>query len=304
MIKKYLLLVLKGMGMGAADVVPGVSGGTIAFISGIYEELIYSLKSVDAAAVSLFFRGRFRDFWMHINGSFLLAVFAGIIISALSLAGLISYLLAEYPVLIWSFFFGLIVGSAIMVGRKVRRWTAGTWAALLAGALLAWGITSMAPAHTPEAAWFVFLSGMIAISAMILPGISGSFILLLLGKYKYILDAVASLDMKTILIFILGCVAGLLSFSRLLAWMFRKFHDLTVALLTGFMIGSLNKVWPWKTVLEWFADRHGKMMPLLEKNVWPAQYEGEAQLPAAVLLALAAFIMIVWLESLGSKKEA
>ncbi len=291
------------MGMGAADVVPGVSGGTIAFISGIYEELIYSLKSIDGRAVSLFFLGRFSDFWKHINGTFLLSVFAGIIISALSLAGLISYLLTAHPVLIWSFFFGLIVGSAIMVGKKVRKWNAGTWLALFAGAAIAWAITSMAPTHTPEAAWFVFISGMIAISAMILPGISGSFILLLLGKYKYILDAVASFDIKTIIIFILGCVAGLLSFSRLLAWMFRRFHDLTVALLTGFMIGSLNKVWPWKSVLEWYADRHGKMIPLIEKNVLPGQYEGEAQLLAAILLALAAFAMIVWLESLGSKKK-
>ena len=290
------------MGMGAADVVPGVSGGTIAFISGIYEELIYSLKSIDARAVSLFFRGRFSDFWKHINGPFLLSVFAGIIISALSLSGLISYLLTEYPVLIWSFFFGLIVGSAIMVGKKVRKWNTGTWLALLAGAAIAWAITSMAPTHTPEAGWFLFLSGMIAISAMILPGISGSFILLLLGKYKYILDAVASFDIKTIVIFILGCVAGLLSFSRILAWMFRKFHDLTVAMLTGFMIGSLNKVWPWKTVISWFTDRHGKRIPLIEKNVLPGQYEGEAQLLAAILLALAAFAMIVWLESLGSKK--
>lgn len=289
--------------MGAADVVPGVSGGTIAFISGIYEELIFSLKSIDASALSLFFRGRFQEFWKHINGSFLLAVFVGIIISALSLAGLISYLLTAYPVLIWSFFFGLIVGSAIMVGKKVRKWTLGTWTALLAGAALAWSITSMAPTHTPDAAWFLFLSGMIAISAMILPGISGSFILLLLGKYKYILDAVASFDIKTILVFILGCIAGLLSFSRILAWMFRRFHDLTVALLTGFMIGSLNKVWPWKIVLKWFTGRHGKMIPLLEKNVWPGQYEGEVQLVPAILLALVAFLLIIWLESLGSKKK-
>jgi len=301
--KKYLVLILKGMGMGAADIVPGVSGGTIAFISGIYEELIFSLKAIDVEAIRLLLKGRIADFWKHINGSFLLVVFGGIVISAFSLAGLISYLLIEYPVLIWSFFFGLIVGSAIMVAKKIRKWNAGVWAALLSGGVVAWLITTMTPTHTPEAGWFIFLSGMIAISAMILPGISGSFILLLMGKYKYILEAVTALDIKTIFLFLLGCVAGLLSFSRLLAWMFRKFHDLTVAMLTGFMIGSLNKVWPWKRVVEWYTDRHGDLIPLIQENVWPGQYEGPAQVPGAVFLAVAAFFLIIWLESLAPKDK-
>ncbi len=291
------------MGMGAADIVPGVSGGTIAFISGIYEELIFSLKSIDLEAIRLLLKGRIAEFWKHINGSFLLAVFGGIIVSAFSLAGLISYLLIEYPVLIWSFFFGLIVGSAIMVAKKIRKWNAGVAIALLAGGVIAWLITSMIPTHTPEAGWFIFLSGMIAISAMILPGISGSFILLLMGKYKYILEAVTALDVKTILLFLLGCIAGLLSFSRLLAWMFRKFHDITVAMLTGFMIGSLNKVWPWKRVVEWYTDRHGDLIPLIQENVGPGQYEGPAQVPGAIILALIAFLLFIRLESLAPKDK-
>lgn len=301
--RKYILTALKGMGMGAADVVPGVSGGTIAFIAGIYEELIYSLKSIDATAIKLLFKFDLKSFWQHINGNFLLAVFAGIILSVVSLASLITHLLANYPVLVWAFFFGLIVGSAIMIGGKVKKWNIPVIVSLVVGIAVAYFITAMTPTQTPEALWFIFLSGMVAITAMILPGISGSFILLLLGKYKYILSALTELDFKVILTFIVGCVGGLLAFSRVLSWMFARFHDLTVALLTGFMIGSLNKVWPWKKTLEWGTDRHGEQIPLVQENILPGAYAGEPYVWGAIALAIAALAIIIALEMVSRKEK-
>ena len=276
--KDYILLTLKGMGMGAADVVPGVSGGTIAFISGIYEELINTLKSIDLNAAKLLFSGKIADFWKAINGSFLAAVFAGIAISVLSLARVLGYLLENHPVLIWSFFFGLILASALLVGRKIKQWGPPVYIATIIGAAIAFYITVATPATTPTSLWFVFVSGAIAICAMILPGISGSFILLLLGQYRFILDSISALRADVLAVFLAGCAVGLLSFSRLLSWMFARYHDLTVALLTGFMIGSLNKVWPWKNVLSYRTNSHGEEVPFLEKSVLPGGFEGDPQL--------------------------
>jgi putative membrane protein len=308
--RNYLFLILKGIAMGAADVVPGVSGGTIAFITGIYEELLSSLKSVNPTALKVLFREGIPAFWKHINGSFLLVLFSGIILSILSLARLISMLMEQYPQLLWGFFFGLIVGSAFFVGRKIRSWDVGKVSAIAIGGLIAFLITTLTQTQTPEAYWFIFLAGMIAICAMLLPGISGSFILLILGKYKFILEAVKSFDIVTLLVFILGCITGLLSFSHVLSWMFRKYHDLTIALLTGFMIGALNKVWPWKNTLEVYFDRHGEAQPMIQENVLPNAFrvltEAEStslgmtdkapMVAGVILLAVLGFSLVFLLE--------
>lgn len=239
---QYLLLALKGCAMGMADVVPGVSGGTIAFISGIYEELLDSIKSVNLEAVKLLLRLRFAEFWRHINGRFLLPVLCGIAVAIFSLARLMTYLLTNHPIAIWSFFFGLIIASALLVARQIGRWSVATVAAFVIGAAAAWWITVATPAETPNYWWFIMLSGAIAICAMILPGISGAFILLLLGKYQFIMQAVADFNIPIIVIFMVGAAAGIISFSHLLSWLLKHVHDVTVAVLMGFMVGSLNKV--------------------------------------------------------------
>ena len=300
--KDYIFIALKGMGMGAADVVPGVSGGTIAFISGIYEEFVNSLKSIDHRALGVLFKEGIPAFWKHINGSFLLALFSGVLISILSLAKLITYLLATFPIHLWSFFFGLIVASSIAVGIKIRKWNALSVVGILAGTAIAYYITVATPAQTPEALWFVFISGMIAICAMILPGISGSFILLLLGKYKYILGSISEFDIKVLVTFAVGCVAGLLSFSHLLSWMFKRFHDLTIAVLTGFMIGSLNKVWPWKETLKYRTNSHGEEVPFLQESVLPMNFSGEPNTVFAVVFMIVGFILILALERANQKR--
>ncbi len=271
--KSYLLLTLKGMGMGAADVVPGVSGGTIAFIAGIYEELVNSIKSINLNALKLFFSGKFAAFWKAINGNFLLAVVLGIGISIFSLAKGLEYLLHHYPILVWSFFFGLILASAIYVGGSIKKWKAGTIIAGIAGVVVAYFITAISPAEANITWFFIFISGSIAICAMILPGISGSFILVLLGMYEFILGAVSDLNIPVLLVFIAGALIGIIAFSNLLSWLIKNYHNLTIATLTGFMIGSLNKVWPWKEVTETFIDRHNVVRPLTERNILPATYE-------------------------------
>jgi putative membrane protein len=298
--KEYLAITLKGMGMGAADVVPGVSGGTIAFISGIYEELINSIKSINLKALQKLFKEGFVAFWKHVNGSFLLALFTGISISVLTLAKIIEIILINHPILIWSFFFGLIIASAIFVAKKITRWKTATFISIVAGTAIAFYITMVSPAETTTAYWFVFISGALAICAMILPGISGSFILLLLGKYQFVLNAVNEAKLDVIAILGIGAVVGLLSFSNLLSWLLRKYHDFTVALLAGFMIGSLNKIWPWKVALETFIDSHGVVKPLVESNVTPAKYAlstgSEPMLFPAILLATAGFMIIYLVE--------
>ena len=303
---QYLLLTLKGCAMGMADVVPGVSGGTIAFISGIYEELIESIKSVDATALRLLGTLRLKEFWRHINGRFLLPVLLGIAIAIFSLARLMTYLLTNHPIAIWSFFFGLIVASALLVAKQIGRWRVQTVAACLIGVAAAWWIT----VATPATWWFILLSGAIAICAMILPGISGAFILLLLGKYQFIMQAVGDLNIPVIVIFVVGAVAGIISFSHLLSWLLKHWHDVTVAVLMGFMVGSLNKVWPWKETAETYLDSHGVAQPLVQHNVAPGTFEqltGQpSQLVQAVLLCVVGFLAIYGIELLARiivKKE-
>lgn len=295
--RNYLMLVLKGIGMGAADVIPGVSGGTIAFITGIYEELIGSIRSFDLTAVRKLLRFDLRGFWKHINGSFLFSVLAGIGISIFSLAKVMKYLLENHPIVVWSFFFGLIIASSWLVAREVKRWSVGTVIALIAGIAVAYVITVMSPASTPDAWWFIILSGAVAICAMILPGISGAFVLLLMGKYAYIIEAVSTFNLPVLLLFAVGAVAGIISFSHLLSWLLAKYHGMTVALLTGFMLGSLNKIWPWKETLETYTDSHGVVQPLVERNVLPATFEqitGQPALLGWAILFIAIGFLLIW----------
>lgn len=268
----YLLLYLKGIAMGSADVVPGVSGGTIAFITGIYETLLDSIKSVDKEAFGYLKSFDIKGLWKHVNGSFLLTLMLGIATSVLSLAKIITELLASHPIQVWSFFFGLIVISALIILREIKQWHFGIIIAILVGIAVAYFITSSKPAETPEASWFLFIAGAFAICAMILPGISGAFILLLFGKYEYVLTAIKEMNIMDILFFGLGCIFGLLSFARLVSWLFKKYHNITVGVLSGFMIGSLNKVWPWKETVETYIDRHNEVKPLAQVNILPNDY--------------------------------
>lgn len=305
--KKYSLLLFKGLAMGAADVVPGVSGGTIAFITGIYSELIESLRSFNLASLGLLFKGQISSFWKKINGSFLLALFSGILISIFSLARLMQYLLANWPVLVWSFFFGLVLVSGFIVLRKISAWNIARISALVSGIVVMVVVTTFTPAETGEAYWFIFIAGAIAICAMILPGISGAFILLILGKYQFILQAVSSLDLPVLAIFGAGVVTGLLSFANLLSWLLRRFHDITIALLSGFIIGSLNKIWPWKVTISSTIDSHGEILPLVQRNISPGKFYdltgNDSMLIPAISLFIAAILLIVVLEQLASKNR-
>ena len=295
-LKDYALLVLKGMGMGAADVVPGVSGGTIAFITGIYDELIDSIKGIGAANLKLLFTGWLAEFWRKANCAFLLSVVAGIGISVLSLAKVITWLLAEQPVLVWSFFFGLVLASAWFVAKSIVGWGWKTVLALVAGAAVAWYVTVATPAETSTALPFIFLCGAIAICAMILPGISGSFILVLLGKYFYIMEAVKSLRLVVLAVFAAGALTGIAVFSRILSYTLRRFRSVTLAVLSGFMLGSLGKVWPWKKVLETYVDSHGAVKPLVEVNTLPYGQTAEA-----AALAVAGFVIVYVVEKLSER---
>lgn len=304
-LKNNIILFLKGIAMGAADAVPGVSGGTIAFISGIYEELINSIRSFDLQALSLLKSLKLKEFWEHINGSFLIVLFAGIASSILLFSRIILYCLVHYPEMLWAFFFGLIIASALIVGKKIPQWNPGIICSAISGIIAGYFITIAVPAQTPETLAFVFFSGMIAICAMILPGISGSFILVLLSKYEYVVTALKDLNLPVILTFVCGCAVGLLSFSHLLNWTLKRFHDLTIAMLTGLMIGSLNKVWPWKEVLETYTNHKGLVKPLVEHNILPTSYfeitGKESYLAYAMCLAVLGFFLVWFLEKMTNK---
>lgn len=301
--KDYALIALKGLAMGAADVVPGISGGTIAFITGIYEELLASLTAINPASVRQLFSHGPLVFWHAINGHFLLALLLGIGVSIVSLARVIQYLLEHHAVLLWAFFFGLILASAIYVARRLSCWSLTSAAIGLAGAAFSYWVTLATPAETTHALWFVFVSGAIAICAMILPGLSGSFVLLLLGQYAYILGAMSDLNLLIITVFGAGAVTGLLAFSHLLSWILNRYRDVTIALLTGFMLGALNKVWPWKEVIETYTDRHGEMKPLVEVSVLPGQFTGEPQILWVIVLASVGFALIFAVEGIANWRK-
>lgn len=292
-IKDYAMLMLKGMGMGAADVVPGVSGGTIAFIAGIYDELINSIKSINRESLTMLFTGKFKAFAKKINAPFLLALISGIAISVFSLAKLITWLLTEQPILIWAFFFGLVLASTWFVMKDIREWNVKTIPTFIAGAAIAYYITVATPADTPSNLLFIFCCGAIAICAMILPGISGSFILVLLGKYFYIMDAVKTFDIVILAVFGAGAFIGITTFSRVLSFTLRRFRNMTLAMLTGFMLGSLNKVWPWKETTEMTIN--GETFAA-ESNILPNVYVTEA-----IGLMAIGFASVYILEKLSNK---
>ncbi len=308
MVKERLTLFLKGMAMGAADAVPGVSGGTIAFISGIYEELVDSIRRINPTAVPILWREGVGAFWTHINGTFLLVLLSGILLSLVSFARLAVFLLKEYPELLWAFFFGLILSSAIWLLRQVQRWDSKTLTSLWLGTMIALGISLMVPMEASITPLSIFLAGSIAICAMILPGISGSFILLLMGMYGPIMGAIKGLELDILGLFALGCALGLLSFSHLLAWMFRHYEQVTLALLTGFMLGSLNKVWPWKYTLEYRINSRGESVPLVQDNVLPTSYQSitgdDPYLLAALALMVLGGLLVYGLEALGNHRPA
>ncbi|MBT8180483.1 MAG: DUF368 domain-containing protein [Eudoraea sp.] len=298
----YITISLKGVAMGAADVVPGVSGGTIAFISGIYEELITPINGISFSKYKVLREEGFKSFWRAINGNFLLALFSGIFISVFSLAKMISWLLVNQPILLWSFFFGLVFASIFFIARDIESWNLGIVTAFVLGAAIAYYITTLPPSENTHSLLYLFLSGALAVCAMILPGISGAFILVLLGSYKTILDAVHERELYTIATVALGAVFGLLSFARLLKWMFQNYKNSTLALLTGFILGSLNKIWPWKRVLE--TKIFGKkVIPINEENISPFNFEGDNQLLYAILLALLGFCVIFILERLATTSK-
>lgn len=292
-IKDYAMLMLKGMGMGAADVVPGVSGGTIAFIAGIYDELINSIKSINRESLTMLFTGKFKAFAKKINAPFLLALISGIAISVFSLAKLITWLLTEQPILIWAFFFGLVLASTWFVMKDIREWNVKTIPTFIAGAAIAYYITVATPADTPSNLLFIFCCGAIAICAMILPGISGSFILVLLGKYFYIMDAVKTFDIVILAVFGAGAFIGITTFSRVLSFTLKRFRNMTLAMLTGFMLGSLNKVWPWKETTEMTIN--GETFAA-ESNILPNVYVAEA-----IGLMAIGFASVYILEKLSNK---
>lgn len=297
------MLFLKGLAMGGADVVPGVSGGTIAFISGIYEELLASIKAINLSSLNLLIKGRFKEFWQAVNGNFLLILFSGILISIKSLASLLIFLKETYPIQLWSFFWGLIMISSVVVLRQITKWH---WTAILSGIIgiaLAILVTSLTPAHTSDSYLMIILSGVLGISAMILPGISGAFILLILGKYEFILTALNELNLEVISLFIFGCVIGLVSFVRVISWLLTRYHNTAVALLAGFMMGSLNKLWPWKETLEYRLDSHGNQVPFVDVNVMPNEYfEATGNDPVfiqAILFMAVGFFIIVLIEKIA-----
>ena len=302
-IKDFVVIGLKGMAMGAADVVPGVSGGTIAFISGIYEELLTSISNVNLSLLKTLKSDGLKAAWKQLNGSFLLSLLIGVFVSIVSLAKGIKWMLENQPILLWSFFFGLVLASVLYIGKQITKWNFMTFFVLVLGAGLAYYITTLNPlVNENSSPLFLFLAGAIAICAMILPGISGAFILVLLGAYKPILAAVNDRDYKIVAIVAAGAIVGLLTFSRILKWLFANFKNYTLAVLTGFIIGSLNKIWPWKETLTWRTNSHGIKVPFNQQSVSPFSFDGEAQLLYAAVLAVIGFGVILLLERLAVKK--
>ena len=313
----YSFVTLKGLAMGAADVVPGVSGGTIAFISGIYEELIKTIDNLDMGILTKARKQGVKTAWRDYNLSFLIALVLGIAISILTFAKVISYLLDNEPIILWSFFFGLVIASIVFITGQIQKWNWKTILGLLLGAVVSYFVTIAEPVTSPDSYWFLLLSGFIAIIAMILPGISGAFILLLLGSYHVVIgsineftSAVFSMNWNAALLaatklgtFAVGALLGIKVFSKVLTWMFENYKNITLALLTGFMVGSLNKIWPWKKVLTTYTNSQGEVVPILEKSILPGQFEGDPQILSAIIAAIGGFLLIFLLEKLAVRKK-
>ncbi|WP_113923332.1 DUF368 domain-containing protein [Cognataquiflexum aquatile] len=302
-LKDYILTYLKGMSMGAADVVPGVSGGSIALIAGIYERLLDSIKSVDKTALGLLLKFEIKNLWNHIDASFLFTLLAGIMTSIFSLSKVITYLMDYHPIPLWSFFCGLIIISAILILKDIQRWTFGVVLALIIGTVVAYWITSLPPTTTPNTLWFTFVAGAIAICAMILPGISGSFLLLVMGQYERIIGAVNEKDFLIIIVFGSGCLVGILAFSRVVSYLLKHYHAVTIGVLSGFMVGSLNKIWPWKEILSYQISAKGEQIPMVTKNILPQNYLETSGQEPLVLYAILAFLFGILLV-LGIERTA
>lgn len=298
---EWLFLYAKGIAMGAADVVPGVSGGTIAFISGIYEELIHSLRSLDHRALMVLLRQGPAAAWKAINGNFLTVLVSGILTSIVLLSRVVVYLLEHHPLPLWSFFFGLILMSAVMIYQQAKDRSVSHHVLLAVGVLIAVAITWVSPMQLEPTLWMYFGAAALAICAMILPGISGSFILLLLGMYPHVIRAISELNLPVLAVFVAGCGIGLMAFSHVLSWLLRRWHDAMLLFMTGFLIGSLAMVWPWKQVVSTYTDRHGELHPLVQANVAPWQYtelSGQHdQWLLCVLLMLAGIVLMPALQA-------
>lgn len=312
---KYIGIGVKGACMGAADVIPGVSGGTIAFIMGIYDEFVGSIARIDSTAVKMLFSGRFRDFWKHINGNFLLSLIIGIGTSVILLAGLMQMLLTSHPIQTWAFFFGLIVASSLFILRGISGWKWSDGLLIALGICLGVTVCTLSPVNTPEALWFIFLSGALAICAMILPGISGSFILLILGKYQFIMGCISDLvagvnfgqNLLIMGVFMVGAVVGILGFSKFLHWLLARWHRQTLIILAGFIIGSLVKVWPWNNMEAIVLSQFPEIASLAEKLSTPLpaaiidEYTGlvNMHIAGAILFALIGFSLVTGIELAG-----
>ena len=303
-IKDYIAVGFKGLAMGAADVVPGVSGGTIAFISGIYEELVVSISNINFSLLKTLQKEGFKVAWKQLNGSFLAALFIGVLISILSLAKTIKYLLENEPILLWSFFFGLVMASIIFIGKQVEKWNYKLLLLAILGATFGYTITIVSSTSVTEINYlFLVFAGAIASCAMILPGISGSYILLLMGVYPIVMTAITNRDVKIISAIGVGVILGLLFFSKLLKWLFSKYKNEMLVVLTGIMFGSLNKVWPWKITVTTYINSHGETKPLLEQSISPFSFDGDPQLMLSILLALTGFFIIIAMERVAKLKK-
>ena len=297
---RLLRLFLTGFAMGSADIVPGVSGGTIAFIFGIYEELVYSIKVATGGSVKLLLKGKIKEAITTIPWEFIIPLGGGLAVALLTLSKVISWLLTNQPIYIWSFFFGLVAASIYIIGQRVNRWSTQNIIGLIIGAIITFYIVGAVPVNTPDTLITMFFAGAIAITAMILPGVSGSFLLLLMGKYHHILDAVNNQDFIRIGIFMAGAVFGLALFARVLSYLFKTHHNLVVATMIGVMLGSLRKIWPWKEVLTTRINSHGEMVPLATANMLP---QIDSSLLLAIFIALLAGTLIFFLETFNVTKE-
>jgi putative membrane protein len=305
----FIQTALKGLAMGIAEVIPGVSGGTIAFITGIYERLLHSIKTILGPGIFKAYRnGGVKEAWRQIDGTFLLSLLIGMLTGIIIGVFGVSHLLLNFPQLVWSFFFGLILASAVLLFKQVGQWNIKTLAALILTTIAALYYTLASPAEGTQELWFVFISGSVAISALMLPGVSGSFILVLLGMYAFVLGSVkqflTEFDLASglvVVVFAIGCLIGLATFSRVLTWTFKHYYQITMAALTGFLIGSLNKIWPWKAVVSWRTDSHGEQVALLEKSVLPAQYDGNPMLIGCITLTIVGFLAVILIEKMGKQ---
>ena len=306
-LKKYGLNYLKGMAMGAADIVPGVSGGSIALIAGIYQELLDSINAFNWNNLLLLKSFQIKEFYLRLNGNFLLSLVLGIMTSIFALSRVITYLMDEHPIPLWSFFSGLILVSAFLILKEIKQWNWVVIVSIAIGTAFAWWVTNLPPTTTPNDYWFTFVAGAIAICAMILPGISGSFVLLIIGQYERILQAVLDKDIFTLALFASGCLVGILSFSRVVAYLLRRFHAATIGLLSGFMLGSVNELWPWKQVTSWRTSSSGKEVPFLTENILPGDYLAQVGLEPQLGWAIGAFFfgigLVLFIEWLASKLQ-